>query len=108
MSVANSKSRLSLPRRRLVELLQRMNFGALQCLEVRNGEPVLDPAPKRIIDYKFCAENGPRRELASSDFALKSQFVELFLQFDRMRNGVIDVLEVKHGLPFLMRVSDAA
>jgi hypothetical protein len=31
---------------------------------------------------------------------LKEQVVELFAYFDQISNGVIDLIEVKHGLPF--------
>ena len=36
------------------------------------------------------------------DFALKSQVIELFAFFDKFKDGTIDVLEIKHGLPFRM------
>jgi hypothetical protein len=34
--------------------------------------------------------------------------VELFEQFDRLGNGTIDLIEVKHGLPFRMFVAGQA
>jgi hypothetical protein len=42
----------------------------------------------------------------STDFALKQQVVELFAFFDELQNGIIDVLEIKHGLPFRMIVTE--
>ena len=42
------------------------------------------------------------------DFLLKQQVVELFAFFDELQNGVIDVLEIKHGLPFRMVVREVA
>jgi hypothetical protein len=105
MPVPN-KASLSPTRRRLLELFQRVNFGRLESLVVANREPVLDPRPVVIREHKFAGENGPRPELATDDFLLKQQVVELFGLFDELRDGVIDVLEIKHGLPFLMIVTE--
>jgi hypothetical protein len=94
------------PRRRLVELMQHVNFGRIEGLTIQDGEPVLDPMPWVVNEVKFGGENGPRAELATGDFLLKAQVVELFRCFDRLRDVVIEVLEVKHGLPFRMLVAD--
>jgi hypothetical protein len=53
-----------------------------------------------IREHKFCGENTPRAELASSNFVLKAQLVDLFKLFDELRNCTLAVLTVKHGLPF--------
>jgi len=41
----HSKSDLSRPRAALIELMQRINFGTIELLPIRHGEPVLDPPP---------------------------------------------------------------
>ena len=46
--------------RLMLELLQRLNFGRLEGLPVRGGEPVLVPPPRAIREYKFGGEKGPR------------------------------------------------
>lgn len=94
------KASLSPARRRLLELLQRTNFGHIENLVIQNGEPVLDPPPSIYRDIKFGGENGPRPELGTVDCCLKKEYVELFDLFDRLQNGVIERLDVKHGLPF--------
>jgi hypothetical protein len=103
-----TKQTLSIPRRRLLELLQRVRFGRLQNLVVRGGEPVLDPAPTIIREHKFGGENGPHPKLQADDFLLKDQVVDLFRQLDALGDGVIAVLEIKHGLPFRMLVAEPA
>ena len=102
------KGALSEPRKRLVELMQHINFGRVERLVVANGQPVLEPPPRIIREIKFGGENGPRPEAGIEDFALKAQVVELFHTFDDLRDGVIEVLEIKHGLPFRMAVEAAA
>lgn len=102
------KSSLSPDRSGLLELMQRINFGRLEGLVVRGGEPLLDPPPKVVREIKFGGENDPRTERALGDFALKTQVVELFEHFDRLQNAEIEVLSIKHGLPFGMHVEAKA
>jgi hypothetical protein len=95
MRTGPSKDSLSAARRRLVELMQRLNFGRIEGLAVADGDPVLDPPPHVVAEIKFGGENGP---------------LDLFEHMERLGIGKIEVLEVKHGLPFRMLVArvDAA
>ena len=95
-----SKSSLSPARQQLVALLQQINFGRIEGLEVRGGEPVMDPTPRHVREHKFCGENGPRPEAGRTDFKLKNQVADLMRLLDDIGDGRITVLTVKHGLPF--------
>ncbi|MBI5787825.1 MAG: hypothetical protein HZA78_03085 [Candidatus Schekmanbacteria bacterium] len=99
-----NKHDLSESQKRLLELMQQINFGRIEELAVRNGEPFFDPAPRVIREIKFGGENGPRHELGVNDFALKSQVVELFEQLCQIKEGTVECLEIKHGLPFRMNL----
>ena len=96
--------RLSPGRKNLVRQMQEINFGRIERLEIKNGDPVFDPAPKIVREVKFGGENGPRPEKSDSDFALKAQVQGLFNQMDGISSGQIDLKEIKHGLPFRMLV----
>jgi hypothetical protein len=87
--------------------MQAHNFGRIEGLVVRRGEPVLTPPPRLVREIKFGGENGPRPEAAAADFLLKAQVVELFRQLDRLGDATVEVLEFKHGLPFRLLVADA-
>ena len=102
------KSSLSLQRQHLVEMLQSINFGRLDHLRFRDGQPIIDAKSQIVREHKFAAENGPRADLQKADFTLKQQLVELFAYFDNKRCGVIETLEIKHGLPFRMIVIESA
>jgi hypothetical protein len=106
MTVVVTKSSLSPQRRRLLEICQQVGFGRVEHLVFEDREPSFDPPPRIVREIKFGGENGPRPELTTADFLLKQQVVELFAFFDEQRNGVIDVLEVKHGLPFRVIVTE--
>jgi hypothetical protein len=97
---------LSESRRRLLEEMQQRGFGRFERLLVRNGDPVLDPLPPILTEVKFGGENGPRPERTLRDFQLKSQVIEMFQQFDELRDGMVAVLEFKHGLPFRMVIAE--
>jgi hypothetical protein len=103
-----NKSSLSLQRQFLIETLQRINFGRLENLRFKAGEPILDETSKIFREHKFGSENGPRPESTKIDFALKKQLAELFRYFDDRRDGIVESLEVKHGLPFRMVVIETA
>ena len=101
MSTANTKSNLSPARRRLVELMQQVNFGQIEHLVIRAGDPVFEPAPRVVHEIKFgAAENGARPELGAGDFRLKGHLVELFRTLDALGDATVERLEIKHGLPF--------
>lgn len=86
--------------------MQRINYGRIEGLLVRCGEPVIDPPPRIVREIKFGGENGPRVEAAKSDFVLKAQVRELFAQLEALGNGVIPCIEIQRGLPFRMTVEE--
>ena len=88
--------------------MQQVNFGRIEGLLIQGGEPVLDaPGVRIVLEVKFGGENGPRAELGAEEFALKSQVIELLSQLDRVRDGCICLLTIKHGLPFSAHVPAA-
>ena len=103
-----AKAALPKPWQRLVELMQTINFGRIEDLTVRGGNPVFDPPPRVVREVKIGGDNGPRPARDASNFLLKDQVVELFQHFDQLGDGTIEVLEIKHGLPFRMLVAGIA
>lgn len=106
MTIAVTKSSLSPRRNRLLEICQQVGFGRVEDLVFEDQEPLFDPPPRIVREIKFGGENGPRPELGTADFLLKQQVVELFEFLDERQSGTIDVLEVKHGLPFRVIVTE--
>ena len=91
---------------RLVELMQGINFGSIEMLVVRDGEPVLNPRPRVIHEWKIGGDNGRRLEASLSDFVLKKDVVELLGQITNLGNATIRSIEIKHGLPFKMTIEE--
>ena len=94
-----TKSSLSPARRRLVELLQRINFGRIEAFDVSDGDPILTPRPRVVRTVKFGGDNGPRPEAALGDFPLKRQILDLMTLLDEVGDGRIASIEVARGLP---------
>lgn len=93
---------LSPARKRLVELMQEVNYGKIEGLHVHNGEPVFSPPPTVLRQYKFGKDNGSHESRGSHNFTLKSRVVQLFEAFDRERMLVIQELVISNGLPTQM------
>ncbi|MDX1966583.1 MAG: hypothetical protein SFV23_05380 [Planctomycetaceae bacterium] len=92
-------TQLSAPRQALVRLLQSINFGYVEGLEVRRGEPVFNPAPMVYVEVKLDAAAAPRPEMESADFELRSEVVRLVEQFDELGDGSIERIDIRHGVP---------
>lgn len=90
---------LSIPRQRLVRLMRNINHGRICGLAVKNREPVFDPPPKVVRTVKFPGDNSPRPAVGLQDSPLKAHVHHLLNYLDRIGNGVIEVLEVRDGLP---------
>jgi hypothetical protein len=99
-----SKSSLSKPQQRLVELLQQINFGRVESLRLAGGEPSFDPAPRVVQTLKMGGQNGPRDEAGLPDFWLKQPLVDLLATIHEIHDGEILAIEVRNGLPFTVEV----
>jgi len=104
LSEAPTKLSLSEPHRSLVELMQRLNFGRIEYLKVRSGEPIFDPPPRIVQKGKIGGENGPRPEFSYDDLLLKKQTLELLTAIVELGDGTVLSIEVKHGLPFAVEI----
>ncbi len=94
------KSELSPPRQRLVELMQRINFGRIEALELRDGEPVLDPSAHIVRSIRLgIATTTSRPESGLRDFVLKDRVVDLFDRIDEVHTGQVDRIDIQEGLP---------
>lgn len=95
---------LSGPRKALLRLFQTINFGHVDGLEVRAGEPVFNPAPLVFVELKLDAEDAPRREGDLGAFDLRAEVIRLLDELDRLGDGTIERIDVRHGIPRRMVV----
>lgn len=97
-------SALSPFRRWLVDLMSSIGFGWIERLVIHRGEPLPQPQPRIVRTVKLDGETPAPKEPGAADFALKRSIVELFRHLDGVDSGMVERLEVRHGLPLLMQV----
>lgn len=88
-------------RQELIRLMQRINYGEIRHLAIRNGEPILNPSPVIVRNIKFGVENSARVQATTEDFILKNQVVQFLDELDAVSDGEMEVVEIKAGLPFM-------
>jgi hypothetical protein len=104
-------SQLSASRQALVRLCQATNYGQIHHLEIRDGDPVLSPAPLILADIKLDSDEEPRSEVKLTDFVLRDEICRLMARLDELKDGTIERIEVRAGIPrrvvFEYRLTDA-
>lgn len=92
----------------LLEIIRSISFGRIEQLHVDGGDPVFRPPPKIVRELKFGAKDDVRPKSALDDYVLKAEVREMFAAIAALGDGVVDCIEVRHGLPFRLIVSEAA
>ena len=92
-------SDLSFARQALVRLCQDVNFGQILDLRVGNAEPIWNPGPTILSEVRLDIEEAPRPEGGLPDFKLSSEIQRLMCQLDQLKDGRIEKIEVRGGVP---------
>ena len=99
MAALERFTQLSTPRQVLVRLFQSVNFGQILGVAIQNGDPVFYPEPTVLVDVKLDADEGERQEADLPDFALRDEVRRLMARLDELKNGRIERIEVRSGIP---------
>ncbi len=98
-------SHLTVGRRRLVRLMQMLKFGRIEKLVIKKGEPVFNPFPEVIGEWKFASvDNQQHKGRRLIDFTIKPEITELLCLLDNYPDGTIDLIQVRYGLPYLLEL----
>ncbi len=92
--------------KRLLRIMQSIYFGRIDGLAVRQGEPVFEPAPRIVREVRFGRGCDFKEELSTRDLVLKAQVKDLFACLSQLSSGQVERLEIKHGLPFSMKIEE--
>jgi hypothetical protein len=76
-----------------------VNFGHILNVAIENGDPVFHPEPLVMLDVKLDADEGERQEADLPDFALRDEVRRLMARLDQLKNGRIERIEVRSGVP---------
>jgi hypothetical protein len=83
-------SELSALRQALIRRCQRMGFGKILRLDVRDGQPVFAPGTEVLLDVKL------------PDFVLCAAVGRFVEQLDSIGDGTVEQIEVRAGIPVRM------
>lgn len=97
---------LSSNRKRLVEMMQELNFGRIDLLHIKRGEPCFMPPPLvfKDIDLSSHKDNESNTCCLDTDFVLKKQIVVLFDYLEKEGDCIVHSLIVQNGLPVRMKI----
>ncbi|MBM3749335.1 MAG: hypothetical protein FJW34_26545 [Acidobacteria bacterium] len=99
MAPATHFSHLSGPRQALLRLFQAVNFGYVEGLEIRGGEPVFSPPPVVFVELKLDADDSPRQEASLAEFAVRAEVVRLMDALERLGDGTVERIDIRYGIP---------
>jgi hypothetical protein len=95
---------LSAQQRSLLEIMREHQFGRLENMPVRVGQPVLDGNVRVVRVARLGGGNG-MDEVGSDEYELKRPVRDLFDELARLGNGTVLRLEFRHGLPFVLETT---
>jgi len=98
-------SSLSGPRQRLLESFRRLEFGRIEHLRVVAGEPVIDQTTRVIREVSLGKGLSPQTR-TGGDFLLKREVVDLLDCLDRLGDGIVLRLHIRHGVPIRVEIED--
>jgi hypothetical protein len=92
--------------RSLLELIRRVNFGRIEALAVRSGEPVLEPPPRVVRAVRLAQLGISRHQPARASSAWKLEQLALVETLAAIGTGMIDTIKVHDGLPVALEVRE--
>jgi hypothetical protein len=92
-------SALSANRQTFIRVCQGIGHGQINCLAVREAQPVFTEHTEVLIDLKLDGDESPRPEQQLDDYVLRAELVRLFCKFDELRDGLIQRVEIRAGIP---------
>jgi hypothetical protein len=90
--------------RQLFDLIRDLNFGRIEHLQFRNGQPMLEPRPRIVRAVKMAHPARTAEKEKPPDGCPKQSLVELLALMRRTGDGELLVIEIRHGLPFLVEI----
>src|ERR1700674_3741144 len=95
---------LSAEQRSLLEMIRVHQFGRVENMSIRAGQPILGQNVKIVRVARLGGENGTNA-VPSGEYELKRPVRNLFDELARLQNGTVISLEFRHGLPFRLETT---
>lgn len=79
--------------------MRKHQFGRIENMFVRAGQPILDQGLKVVRVASMGGESGGTKLPGCDEIELKRAVCDLFEELARLGHGTVVKLELKHGLP---------
>jgi hypothetical protein len=89
----------------LVKLMREHQFGRIENMKVRSGQPILDQNAKVIRIARLAGQGGIADVAKREEFELKREVRALLNELARLQDGIVLRLEFRHGLPFSLEAT---
>jgi hypothetical protein len=86
-------------------MMQQCQFGRIENMSVCDGQPILSPDVKVVRVVRLGGRSGKVKGPSTDEFELKRAVCDLLDELERLQNGMVVLLEFKHGLPFLLETT---
>lgn len=96
---------LSAQQRSLLEIMRAHQFGRIENMSIRAGQPVLDQDLKVVRVACLGGESSGTKLPGTDEFELKRAVCDLFDELARLGHGTVVKLEFKRGLPCRLEIT---
>ena len=88
-----------------MEIMREHQFGRIENMTVRDGEPVFDGHLKLVHVVRLNSRSRGQKTRGADEFELKDSVRDLFAELARLQDGSVIMLEFRYGLPFLLEMT---
>jgi hypothetical protein len=104
-------SSLSPAEKNLIRLIQSIGCGRLRHLAVREGQPCFEAPLTAVRRVRLVKANTTQLQVVPTgagavDFPLKREMLDLLAQIRGIKYGMVERLEVLHGLPTAIEIAE--
>ena len=92
---------------RLLQIMRECQFGRIENLPVRDGQPVFDGGVKVVRATRLGGKGLGTKLVSSDEFELKLAVRDLFGELTRLGKGTVVRVEFRHGLPSLLEMAQS-
>jgi hypothetical protein len=83
----------------LVRAFQSLNYGQIQKLEIRAGQPDFSRPPVILADVRLDTDDEERPEVLLQDFVLRDELTRMISRVQSLQDGTIERIDVRAGVP---------
>ena len=102
-----SPGNISAERRLLLEYLRSIRNGLFEEMQIRAGEPQLDPAPTLVHVVRFGRQAEGSPEITAESLMAQGPVVEMFDFFTEHRDCDVIGMEISEGIPVWMEIRES-